>query len=114
MGAATIPQPGPGTVRVMRNVLFATLLALAGCQLDEPTLGGTIVSVAEAERGEEPEIREESGKRYDDLLVPEVAWKVDVHLDNGADVTVIQNGPRRYAPGERVRLLKHEDGALLL
>ena len=100
----------------MRNVLFATLLALAlaGCQLDEPTLGGTIVSVVEAERGEEFSVHEESGKPYDDLLVPEVAWKVDVHLDNGADVTVIQNGPRRYEPGERVRLLQHEDGALLL
>ena len=100
----------------MRNVLLATFLALAlaGCQLDEPTLGGTIVSVVETERGEDFSTREESGKHYDDLLVPEVAWKVDVRLDNGAEVTVIQNGPRRYAPGERVHLLQQEDGALLL
>jgi len=99
----------------VRAILAAAIIALAGCQFDEPTLGGTIVSVVEAERAEEFSAREESGKRYDDdLLVPEVAWKVEVHLDNGAAVTVIQNGPRRYVPGTRVRLLQHEDGALLL
>jgi hypothetical protein len=93
----------------MRAVLIAALLALAGCQIDEPTLGGTIVGVAEADLGREP-----SPKQYEDPLVPEVAWKVDVRLDNGDEVTVIHNGERRYAPGERVRVLKAEDGELLL
>jgi outer membrane lipoprotein SlyB len=46
--------------------------------------------------------------------VPEVAWQVEVRLDDGAAVTVIHNGPRRYEPGERVRLLVDPDGALLL
>jgi outer membrane lipoprotein SlyB len=99
----------------MKNLLLAmlaALVALAGCQLDEPTLGGTILSVAEAERGESP--REESPKHYEDPLVPEVAWQVEVRLDGGRDVTVIHSGSRRYAPGDRVRLLVDEDGALLL
>ena len=96
----------------MRTLLAAAIIALAGCQFDEPTLGGTIVSVVEAERGESP--REESHKYYEDPLVPEVAWKVEVRLDQGGDVTVIHGGPRRYQPGARVRLLVDEDGALLL
>jgi hypothetical protein len=95
----------------MRAFLIAALLvALAGCELDEPTLGGTIVSVVEAEQpGREP-----SPRQYEDLLWPEVAWKIDVRLDTGEEVTVIHNGERRYAPGERVHLLPAEDGELLL
>jgi outer membrane lipoprotein SlyB len=97
----------------MRAILLAALLAvaLAGCQLNEPTIGGTIVSVVEAERGE---ARDDSGKYYDPPLVPEVGWKVEVQLDDGAAVTVIHNGSRRYEPGERVRLLVDQDSALLL
>lgn len=97
----------------MRALLIAALVALAGCQFDEPTLGGTIVNVIEADLGREPS-PQENGKHYEDPLVPEVAWKVDVRLDNGDEVTVIHNGERRYAPGERVRVLKAEDGELLL
>jgi TOBE domain len=95
-------------------LLFAAILALAGCQIDEPTVGGTVLAVVEAERGEERDYLEPSAKYYDDPLVPEVAWKVEVRLDDGSEVTVIQNGPRRYDPGERVRLLIDADGALLL
>jgi outer membrane lipoprotein SlyB len=47
-------------------------------------------------------------------LLPEVAWQVAVRLDNGNTATVIHKGSRRYAPGERVRLIFDEDGALLL
>jgi len=96
----------------MKHLVAAAIIALAGCQIDEPTLGGTIISVVEAERGESP--REESPKRYEDPLVPEVAWQVEVRLDGGQDVTVIHTGSRHYAPGDRVRLLVDEDGALLL
>jgi hypothetical protein len=99
----------------VRAILFAAILALAACcQLDEPTLRGTIVSVMEAERGEDADSFEESAKHYEDALVPEVAWQVEVRLDDGAALTVIHNGPRRYEPGERVRLLVDPDGALLL
>lgn len=84
--------------------------ALSGCQLDEPTLGGTVLKVAEAERIE----REPSPARYDDPLWPEVAWRIEVRLDNGDEVTVIHNGERRYSPGERVHVLPAGDGALLL
>ena len=93
----------------MRALLIAALLALAGCQVDEPTIGGTILAVSEADLGREP-----SSKQYEDPLVPEVAWKIDVRLDSGAEVTVIHNGERRYTPGERVYVLKGNDGALLL
>lgn len=98
----------------MRAILLAAALALAGCQLEQPTLGGTVVSVMEAERGEDLAYLEESAKHYDDPLVPEVGWKVEVRLDDGSAVTVIQTGPRRHEPGERVRLLRDAEGALLL
>ena len=95
----------------MRFILFAAILALAGCEVDEPLLGGTVVSVMEAERGEEPE---QSPKYYEHPLVPEVAWEVEVQLDDGSAVTVTHNGARRYEPGERVRLLVDPEGELLL
>ena len=94
-----------------RTILLAAILALGGCQVGEATVGGTIVNVMEAERFEE---RDESGKHYEGPLVPEVAWQVDVRLDDGSAVSVTHEGPRRYEPGERVRLLVDEDGALLL
>ena len=92
----------------------AALLALAACQLDEPTIGGTIVGVAEIEAAESRDDAEKSAKYYDPPLVPEVGWKVEVQLDNGSSATVTHHGSRRYAPGERVRLIVDEDGALLL
>ena len=98
--------------RFIVAALLAALLPLSGCELDEPTLGGTILSVVETERGDGP--AKDSPKQYDNLLWPEIAWKVAVRLDDGHEVTVIHNGSRRYAPGERVRLLVGEDGELLL
>ena len=94
----------------MRALLIAALLALAGCELDEPSLGGTILSVAEAQLDR----REASPKQYEDPFWPEVGWRIGVRLDSGEEVTVIHNGERRYAPGERVYVLRAEDGELLL
>lgn len=94
----------------MRAILIAALLALAGCQADEPTLGGTIVSVAEAGLDR----RETSPRQYEDPFWPEVGWKIEVRLDSGEEVTVVHNGERRYAPGERVYVLRAEGGELLL
>jgi hypothetical protein len=94
----------------VRAILFAVVLALAGCQLDEPTLGGTVLSVMELPQADE---REDSPRYYEHPLVPEVAWKVEVQLDDGSAVSVETHG-RRYERGERVRLLKDEGGALLL
>jgi outer membrane lipoprotein SlyB len=95
----------------VRAIVVAAMLALAGCQFDEPTIGGTVVAVTEALQAEEPE---ESAKQYEPPLVPEVAWTVQVQLDDGSAVTVTTQGPRRYEAGERVRLLKDETGELLL
>lgn len=96
----------------MKALLAAVVLALAlaGCQFDQPTIGGTVVAVVEADSGEDAV---ESPMYYDPPIVPEVAWKVEVRLDDGSEVTVTTHG-RRYEPGERVRLLKDEHGELLL
>jgi outer membrane lipoprotein SlyB len=96
---------------LLKALAVAALVALAGCQLGDPTIGGTVVNVTEAQASEHVE---PAPKYYEDPLVPEVAWQVDVRLDNGNTATVIHKGSRRYAPGERVRLLRDEDGALLL
>ena len=97
----------------MRALLLAPLVALAGCQHKEaPLLGGTVVEVAEAHAPAEEQ--DDMGKRYEPPMVPEVAWKVDVRLDDGSTVSVIHQGARRYAPGERVRMILDSDGALLL
>jgi hypothetical protein len=84
-------------------LLLAALLALGGCDLvDDPLIAwGTVVSVREIEVPDNP--ADDSGKHYEPPLVPEVAWKVEVRLDDGA--TVIQDSNRRYAPGERVHVL---------
>ena len=95
----------------MRAILVALILALAGCQLQEATLRGTVIAVTEVPQAEE---LEESAKQYEPPVVPEVAWKVQVQLDDGSAVTVTTQGPRRYEAGERVRLLKDEAGELLL
>lgn len=96
----------------MKHIIaLVALLALAGCQIEEPLLGGTVVSVMDAERGD---AREESSQHYEHPLAPEAGWRVEVQLDDGSAVTVDHNGSRRYEPGERVRLLVGEDGRLLL
>ena len=95
----------------MRAILVAALLALAGCQLQEPTVRGTVVAVHEVDRDDE---REDSGKYYEAPLVPEVAWKVEVLLEDGSALTLKHRGERRYEPGERVRVLLDQHGALLL
>jgi outer membrane lipoprotein SlyB len=97
-----------------RLILTLALVAAAvsGCQLQEPTLPGTVISVVAVEPSE-PE-GEESAKYYEDPLVPEVAWQVEVRLKDGSAVTVTHQGPRRYEAGERVRVLFDREGALLL
>jgi hypothetical protein len=92
-------------------LLVAAILALAGCQVQKPTVGGTVLAVTEIPHLEE---LEESAKYYEGPLVPEVAWTVEVRLDDGRAVSVTQSGARRYEPGERVRLLVDRHRALLL
>ena len=88
------------------------MIALAGCQAPEPTARGTVVSVQEAR----PAPLTEDLLKFDDdhISMPEVAWKVEVQLDNGSQLTTVHTGARRYAPGERVRVLIDADGGLLL
>lgn len=78
--------------------------------MQEPTTPGTVLSVREAKQA----LPEDLLKFDDaDLRVPEVAWQAEVQLDDGSQVT-LPTGSRRYAPGERVRVLVDADGALLL
>jgi hypothetical protein len=95
----------------IRFAALALALLLAGCQVQEPTAPGTVVAVQETRQALPEELL-----RFDDddLRFPEVAWKVEVQLDDGSHVTATTTGARRYAPGERVRLVIDADGALLL
>jgi len=98
----------------MKRLILALSLAataLAGCQVEPATLPATVLSVQET-----PQALPEDLLKFDDdnLRLPEVAWKVEVQLDDGSHLTAITSGARRYMPGERVRLLIDADGALLL
>lgn len=96
---------------LLAAVLLAAGLLLAACGTREPIAEGTVVSVQEIVQHEE---RDDSGRYYEPPMVPEVAWKVDVRLDDGSELTLDHTGDKRYAPGERVRLLIDDEGALLL
>ena len=99
----------------MRPLLAAALLAaglaLSACGMREPIAEGIVVSVQEIVQ-DEP--RDESGRYYEPPMVPEVAWTVEVRLDDGSEVTLGHHGDKRYTPGERVRVLIDDEGALLL
>jgi hypothetical protein len=104
----------------VRSLLLAVILAaaasLAACGLkervgDDTFAWGTVLSIQDADRGEESE---QLAQHDDHPLVPEVGWEIVVQLDDGGAVTLMHNGTRRYAPGERVRLFIDDDGALLL
>ena len=100
-------------LHLMKHILsvFALALLLAGCQVEPATATGTVLSVEESRQ----HLPEDLLKFDDDSLrVPEVAWKVEVQLDDGSHVTAVRSGARRYVPGERVRLLIDADGGLLL
>jgi hypothetical protein len=97
-------------------MILAAAASLAGCGLEEAAgddslAWGTVLSVQDAEQAETPEAL---AKHDDHPLVPEVGWEIVVQPDDGAAVTLMHNGTRRYEPGERVRLLVDDDGALLL
>jgi outer membrane lipoprotein SlyB len=98
-------------------LVVAAAASLSACRMEhamgEDTIGwGTVLSVQDAPRDED---REELTKYDDDHpRVPEVGWKIVVQPDDGDAVVVLHNGTRRYTPGERVRLLFEDDGALLL
>ena len=93
-------------------LLLASALLVAGCQVPERTAPGTVVAVEELRPHHVPE----ELLQFDDdnLRVPEVAWKVEVQLDDGSHVTTVTSGSRRYTPGDRVRLLIDAERALLL
>lgn len=92
-----------------RVILVLALAALAACS-NGGTTRGVVDSVQEVELRE----AEDRATHYEHPLVPEVAWRIVVQLDDGAGVTLTYSGAKRFQPGERVYLFKGSDGALFL
>jgi len=84
---------------------------LAACEGDDFAIGATVLGVEEVEAGKQPE---ELTLRDEDLRIPEVGWRIELRLDDGGNVSLERSGGRRLQPGERVRVLKSDDGELLL
>jgi hypothetical protein len=95
----------------VRIVVLAAAAFLSACQLEDPLAWGTIVSAEEVLHAED-EVN--LPRYYEHPLAPDAGWEIVVQLDDGAPVTLMHNGTRRYEPGERVRLLIDGAGALLL
>jgi hypothetical protein len=93
----------------MRALVLTLPLALGACTSDA-VVGGVVESVREVDLSS----LEERATSYEHPLVPEVAWKVTVRMDNGAEVSFMRGDEHRYEPGERVRLINSEGGPLLL
>lgn len=96
---------------LLSALALAAAAALAGCEAEDFITWGTVVGVQEIEASEPSD---EPAGSYEDLRIPEVAWRIEVRTDDGADVSVTQSGGRRHEPGDRVHLLKRDDGELLL
>ena len=87
------------------------VLGLSACEGEDFTTWATVTAVQESE----PQAPEEEVKRYEeDLRTPEPVFEVELRTDDGDRVTLEHHGERRYAPGERVRVIKADSGALLL
>jgi hypothetical protein len=99
----------------MRRLRIAALalagFIVAGCDTDDFTIGATVMAVQEVHAGKEPE---ELTLRDEDIRIPEVGWRIELRLDDGEQVSLDRSGGRRYQPGERVRVLKNDEGDLLL
>ena len=97
----------------MKRLLSVVVAALivAGCQVEPATSAATVLSVQEHKQ-----MLPEDLLKFDDdnLRFPEVAWQVEVELKDGSRLSATHTGARRYMPGERVRVIVDEDGALLL
>ena len=84
---------------------------LSGCEGDDFVTWATVVEVQEADPAPLPK---DVDLRDDDLRIPEAGWKLELRLDDGETVNMTRNGGRRYEAGERVPLLRRDDGELLL
>jgi outer membrane lipoprotein SlyB len=101
-------------LRVLALAAVALFVAanLSGCEADEFTVWATVVGVEELDHEQEPP--PELTLRDEDIRIPEVGWKIDLRTDDGQTVSVQRQGNRHYEPGERVQLIRTDDGDLLL
>lgn len=100
----------------IRKALAAGLLAVAaaalgGCEEDDLATWATVVEVDELESRSAVD---ERSAPYEEQLEFDPAWRVELQLDDGAAISLVRSGERRFEPGERVRVLKTPDGRLLL
>lgn len=96
---------------ILRTLVLVAAATLSACEAEDFTIPATVVGVEEVEQGEE---RQQSALHDEDLGIPGIGWRVDLRLDDGENVSLTHNGARRYQPGDHVRLLKADDGRLLL
>lgn len=93
---------------------FASSLALALSVGLSACSNSTVPGIVETVQEVELRSLENDARYYEHPLVPEVAWQIEVRLQDGSEVVVTQTGDRRYAPGDRVRILRTGESALLL
>lgn len=99
-------------MKTLMGVLALFVAAtLSGCEADEFTVWATVVGVEELDTGQPPP---ELNLRDEDIRIPEVAWKIEVRTDDGQTASVQRQGGRHYEPGERVRVIRTDEGDLLL
>ena len=84
--------------------------SMSACSPEDFTTWATVTSVRELEVPEPDQHR----LYDDDLRVPPPHYQVDLRLEDGKTVSLEHNGERRYAPGERIKVLRDRTGALLL
>lgn len=100
-------------LRVMAFSALALFVAanVSGCDADDFAVWATVVGVEELDAGPQPA---ELTLRDEDIRIPEVAWRIELRTDDGQTVNVQRQGSRHYEPGERVQLIRTDDGDLLL
>jgi outer membrane lipoprotein SlyB len=99
-------------MRILLSALALSVAAsLSGCEADEFTVWATVVGVEEVDSGQQPP---ELNLRDEDIRIPEVGWKIELRTDDGQTASVQRQGSRHYEPGERVQVIRTDQGDLLL
>lgn len=100
-------------LRVLALSAVALFVAahLSGCEADEFAVWATVVGVEELDTGPQPP---ELTLRDEDIRIPEVGWNIELRTDDGQTASVQRQGSRHYEPGERVQVIRTDEGDLLL
>jgi hypothetical protein len=93
----------------MKNIFALTIAAaLAGCAAPhaprEFNFGGLESGIVEGAR-EVPRDIHAFAEAIEHRINPETAGELLIRLNDGRTLTVLEDGMRRFAPGERVRIV---------